>query len=67
MGNAHLIEHCDNCSQDYCCTCSEADDWANFCSKECEKEWRQDMLKIAETHSILQETNKNIKEMFENE
>lgn len=35
------INTCRNCGHQYCCECTEAENWEYFCSVECEEEWKE--------------------------
>lgn len=41
MGNTSIYK-CKNCDQMYCAECSENDNWIDFCSTECEKEYEKE-------------------------
>lgn len=41
MTNSKNLNTCKNCEQYYCMECSEANNWHDFCSEECEKEYNR--------------------------
>lgn len=38
MSSTH-INACQNCGHFYCCECSDAREWQQFCSEECQDEY----------------------------
>ena len=41
MCDSKSISECKNCEDKYCINCSDAEDYAEFCSKVCEDEFNQ--------------------------
>lgn len=39
--NNKSIDFCKNCEELYCFECSNNKNWAEFCSKECEEEYKK--------------------------
>jgi hypothetical protein len=42
MSNSKSIGRCTWCDEYYCMECSDAEDYVNFCSKQCEEESREE-------------------------
>lgn len=42
MSNSKMLAKCENCNQDYCCECTNAEEWAKFCSRQCEEEYQKE-------------------------
>jgi len=44
MSSNKMIFQCRNCGEMYCGECSENEDWQNFCSTDCEEEYKIETL-----------------------